>query len=178
MRRHMAERERMRQPVEYMNERDDDRELDQDEDQDVRRLATEIVSAYVSANLVPKAQLPEVIGSVFRALKGLDGRVKETPVEPLRPPVSIRRSVTPDYIVCLEDGKKLKMLKRHLRTSYNLTPQQYREKWGLPPDYPMVAPKYAIRRSELAKKIGLGRAGERPSPPPTPSTSRRRAAHG
>ena len=73
--------------------------------------------------------------------------------------------MTPDYIVCLEDGKKLKMLKRHLRTSYNLTPQQYREKWGLPPDYPMVAPKYAIRRSELAKKIGLGRAGERPSSP-------------
>jgi len=161
MRRQMAERERMRQPVEYMNERDDDRELDQDEDQDVRRLATEIVSAYVSANLVPKAQLPEVISSVFRALKGLDGRVKETPLEPLRPPVSIRRSVTPDYIVCLEDGKKLKMLKRYLRSRYDMSPDDYRRRWNLPPDYPMVAPAYAARRSDFAKKIGLGRGVRR-----------------
>ncbi len=115
--------------------------------------ATEIVSAYVSNNSVPTNQLSELITSVHQALKN----VGEKPPETLKPAVPIKRSVTPAYIVCLEDGKKLKMLKRHLRTSYNLSPEEYRKKWGLLDDYPMVAPKYAAQRSELAKKIGLGK---------------------
>ena len=115
--------------------------------------ATEIVSAYVSNNSVPTNQLSELITSVHQALKN----VGEKPPETLKPAVPIKRSVTPAYIVCLEDGKKLKMLKRHLRTSYNLSPEEYRKKWGLLDDYPMVAPKYAAKRSELAKKIGLGK---------------------
>jgi predicted transcriptional regulator len=114
---------------------------------------TEIVSAYVSNNSVPTNQLSELITSVHQALKN----VGEKPPETLKPAVPIKRSVTPDYIVCLEDGKKLKMLKRHLRVSYNLSPDDYRKKWGLLDDYPMVAPKYAAQRSELAKKIGLGK---------------------
>jgi predicted transcriptional regulator len=121
--------------------------------------ATEIVSAYVSNNSVPTNQLSELITSVHQALLNVDEKLPET----LKPAVPKKRSVTPDYIVCLEDGKKLKMLKRHLRTSYNLSPEEYRKKWGLPDDYPMVAPKYAAQRSELAKKIGLGKgaAGRR-----------------
>jgi predicted transcriptional regulator len=115
---------------------------------------TEIVSAYVSNNSVPTNQLSELITSVHQALKN----VGEKPLETPKPAVPIKRSVTPDYIVCLEDGKKLKMLKRHLRTSYNLSPEEYRKKWGLLDDYPMVAPKYAAKRSELAKKIGLGKS--------------------
>ena len=115
---------------------------------------TEIVSAYVSNNSVPTNQLSELITSVHQSL----GNVGEKPPETLKPVVPIKRSVTPDYIVCLEDGKKLKMLKRHLRTSYNLSPEEYRKKWGLLDDYPMVAPKYAAQRSELAKKIGLGKS--------------------
>ncbi len=115
---------------------------------------TEIVSAYVSNNSVPTNQLSELITSVHQGLVN----VGEKPPETLKPVVPIKRSVTPDYIVCLEDGKKLKMLKRHLRTSYNLSPEEYRKKWGLPNDYPMVAPKYAAQRSELAKKIGLGKS--------------------
>ena len=116
--------------------------------------ATEIVSAYVSNNSVPTNQLSELITSVHQALKN----VGEKPLETLKPAVPIKRSVTPDYIVCLEDGKKLKMLKRHLRTSYNLSPKEYRKKWGLLDDYPMVAPKYAAQRSKLAKQIGLGQS--------------------
>ena len=116
--------------------------------------ATEIVSAYVSNNSVPTNQLSELITSVHQALKN----VGEKPPETLKPAVPKKRSVTPDFIVCLEDGKKLKMLKRHIRTSYNLSPKEYRQKWGLPDDYPMVAPKYAAQRSELAKKIGLGKS--------------------
>jgi predicted transcriptional regulator len=115
---------------------------------------TEIVSAYVSNNSVPTNQLSELITSVHQSLVN----VGEKPPETLKPVVPIKRSVTPDYIVCLEDGKKLKMLKRHLRTSYNLSPEEYRKKWGLLDDYPMVAPKYAAKRSELAKKIGLGKS--------------------
>ncbi len=125
--------------------------------QNIRRLAAEIVAAYVGANSVSASQLPELIRSVVTTLGGLESGAPEVSIEPPKPPVSIRRSVTPDYIVCLEDGKKLKMLKRHLRTTYNMSPKDYREKWGLPADYPMVAPNYAARRSEFAKKIGLGR---------------------
>jgi predicted transcriptional regulator len=104
--------------------------------------------------------LPELIGQVYAALAGLAGGEGSAPQRP-DPVVSIKKSVTPDYIICLEDGKKLKMLKRHLHTSYKLTPDAYRERWGLPPDYPMVAPNYALQRRELAKKIGLGTARRR-----------------
>ena len=125
---------------------------------DLRRLAAEIVAAYVSANPVSAAQLPDVIRSVVDALASLDGQAEAPKAEALKPAVSIRKSIMPDYLICLEDGKKLKMLKRHLRTTYDMSPQDYREKWGLPADYPMVAPNYAARRSEFAKQIGLGRS--------------------
>ena len=124
---------------------------------DLRRLAADIVAAYVSANSVSAAQLPDVIRGVVDALDSLDGQAEAPKAEALKPAVSIRKSITPDYLVCLEDGRKLKMLKRHLRTTYDMSPQDYREKWGLPADYPMVAPNYAARRSEFAKQIGLGR---------------------
>ena len=124
---------------------------------DLRRLAAEIVAAYVSANSVSAAQLPDVIRSVVDALTNLNGQAEAAKAEAQKPAVSIRKSVTPDYLICLEDGRKLKMLKRHLRTTYDMSPRDYREKWGLPADYPMVAPNYAARRSEFAKQIGLGR---------------------
>ena len=131
---------------------------------DLRRLAAEIVAAYVSANSVSAAQLPDIIRSVVDALASLDGQAEAPKAEALRPTVSIRKSITPDYLICLEDGKKLKMLKRHLRATYDMSPQDYRDKWGLPADYPMVAPSYAARRSAFAKQIGLGRkaAAEQP----------------
>ncbi len=122
-------------------------------------LVSKIVIAYVSNNSVPTSELPGLIRNVHDALS----HIGERPVKLREPAVPIRRSVQPDYIVCLEDGKKLKMLKRHLRTAFGLSPKEYRSKWGLPEGYPMVAPKYAKQRSELAKKIGLGRKpGERP----------------
>ena len=119
-------------------------------------LAADIVSAYVSNNSVPAADLPALIGEVHLALSKVANGGAETPAEAPKPAVSIKKSVTPDYIICLEVGKKFKSLKRHLRTQYNMTPEQYREKWGLAPDYPMVAPNYAKARSELAKEMGLG----------------------
>ncbi|MEM7524114.1 MAG: MucR family transcriptional regulator [Pseudomonadota bacterium] len=119
-------------------------------------LTSEIVSSHVSNNPVNQADLSSMIESVFATLEGLSGP-KEEPVEELKPAVSIKRSVADDYIICLEDGKKLKMLKRHLKTAYDMTPEEYRSKWGLASDYPMVAPAYARKRQELAKKIGLGR---------------------
>jgi predicted transcriptional regulator len=119
-------------------------------------LTAEIVASHVSNNAVPVADLPALIQRVYDTMSRLGrpeaGGVPERPV----PAVPVRKSVTPDYIVCLEDGKKLKMLKRHLKTAYDMTPEQYRERWGLPPDYPMVAPNYAEQRRDLAKKIGLG----------------------
>ncbi len=124
---------------------------------DLLRMATEVVASYVSNNAVGPDQLPELINSVHSTLMGVDGGASAAPEQPLKPAVPIRRSVQPDFIVCLEDGKKLKMLKRHLRTTYEMTPDEYRAKWGLPPDYPMVAPNYAAQRSAFAKKIGLGR---------------------
>jgi predicted transcriptional regulator len=123
---------------------------------EILQMTTDIVSAYVSHNELPGSQIPDVIRSVYATLNGQSAG-GSTPQTPLKPAVSIRRSVAPDYIICLEDGKKLKMLKRHLRTTYNLTPEEYRAKWGLPADYPMVSPNYAAQRSEFAKKIGLGR---------------------
>jgi predicted transcriptional regulator len=131
---------------------------------DVLRMAVNIVAAYVSNNPLPPSQISEVIGTVFHSLRNHSGEVPSSAAaEPLKPAVPVRRSITPEYLVCLEDGKKLKMLKRHLRAAYGMSPDEYRAKWGLPPDYPMVAPNYAAQRSDFAKKIGLGRKpGQRP----------------
>ncbi len=122
-------------------------------------LTTQVVAAYVGRNDVPQAQITDLIHTVFATLKDISAEKPVEIVEPQKPAVPIKRSVFPDYVICLEDGKKLKMLKRHLRTAYNLTPDDYRAKWGLPPDYPMVAPNYAEQRSQFAKQIGLGRTG-------------------
>lgn len=119
-------------------------------------LTADVVSAFVSNNSVPMANLPELITSVHRSLSGLHGPAAAPAVE-LVPPVNPKKSVTPDFIICLEDGKKFKSLKRHLRTDYGLSPDDYRAKWSLPHDYPMVAPNYAATRSALAKSMGLGR---------------------
>lgn len=119
-------------------------------------LTSDIAAAHVSNNNVAVDEVPELIKNIYGALAQL-GQTTEAPAEPLEPAVSIRASVKPDYIVCLEDGKKMKMLKRHLMTHYNMTPEEYRQRWNLPADYPMVAPNYAEKRRELAKKIGLGR---------------------
>lgn len=119
-------------------------------------LAADIVSAFVSNNSVPPGELPSLISEVHGALTRVGNGGVELPVEAPKPVVSIRKSVGQDHIICLEDGKKFKSLKRHLRTQYGMTPEQYREKWGLPADYPMVAPSYAKARSELAKEMGLG----------------------
>lgn len=122
-------------------------------------LTTEIVAAHVSNNLLSVSELPQLIQNVYRTLATVGaGQVSS---ERLQPAVSVKKSVTPDFIICLEDGKKLKMLKRHLKTAYNMTPEEYREKWHLPRDYPMVAPNYAKHRSNLAKKIGLGTRSRR-----------------
>ncbi len=118
-------------------------------------LTTEIVSAHVGNNTVAIGDLPSVIQEVYKALQSV-GRDQGAPERP-RPAVSIKKSITADYIICLEDGKKMKMLKRHLRTTFDMTPEDYKAKWGLPSDYPMVAPNYAKKRSEFAKKIGLGK---------------------
>ena len=119
-------------------------------------LTAEIVSAYVSNNTVSAGDVPALIGDVHSALARAAGGSAPIEREELRPAINVKRSVTPEFIICLEDGKKFKSLKRHLRTHYNLSPEEYREKWGLPHDYPMVAPNYAAARSALAKKMGLG----------------------
>lgn len=119
-------------------------------------LAADIVSAYVSNNSVATSELPALIGDIHAALLRLSGAPVEVQPDVLKPAVPIKKSVTPDFIICLDDGKKFKSLKRHLRTQYNITPEEYRERWGLPADYPMVAPNYAQARSQLAKKMGLG----------------------
>jgi predicted transcriptional regulator len=126
-------------------------------------LTADIVSAYVSNNSVSAGDIPNLINQVHSALIRVSSGQAEAPMEPLRPAVPVKRSITPDYIVCLEDGKKFKSLKRHLRTQYDITPEQYRDKWGLPPDYPMVAPNYAAARSQLAKQMGLGQQRRRRS---------------
>jgi len=120
----------------------------------------EVVSAYVANNSVSPEELPELIGQVYATLAGL-GMAESAKPETPKPVVPINKSITPDYIICLEDGKRLKMLKRHLKTAYNMTPEEYRARWGLPPTYPMVAPNYAKQRSKLAKEIGLGNSGRR-----------------
>src|SRR6202049_3468193 len=124
-------------------------------------LTANIVSAYVSNNTVPSADVPTLISQVHAALKRVSGGQAAAPAEPLKPAVPVKRSITPEYIVCLEDGLKFKSLKRHLRTQYNMTPEQYRDKWDLQPDYPMVAPNYDAARYTLAKKMGLGQQRRR-----------------
>ncbi|MGB7259145.1 MAG: MucR family transcriptional regulator [Pseudolabrys sp.] len=126
-------------------------------------LTAEIVSAYVSNNTVAAGDIPSLINQVHGALSRVSGGSSEVPAEPLKPAVSVKKSIAPDYIVCLEDGKKFKSLKRHLRTQYNMTPEQYRDKWSLGADYPMVAPNYAAARSQLAKQMGLGQQRRRRS---------------
>ena len=139
-------------------------------------LTGEIVSAHVANNAVARDEVAPLIQSVFDKLNALASDEEPASVE-LTPAVPIRRSVTDDYIVCLEDGKKLKMLKRHLMTAYSMTPEEYRAKWGLKPDYPMVAPNYAQKRQELARKIGLGRKPRvAPQPAPKATRSRRKPA--
>ena len=124
-------------------------------------LTADIVSAYVSNNTVPAGDIPALINQIHSALMQVStGRI-DASVEPLKPAIPVKRSITPDHIVCLEDGKKFKSLKRHLRTQYSMTPEQYRDKWGLAPDYPMVAPNYAAARSQLAKQMGLGQQRRR-----------------
>ena len=119
-------------------------------------LTANIVSAYLSNNPTQASEIPNLISQVHAALLRVSiGRV-EAPLEPAKPAVSVKKSMTPEYLICLEDGKRFKSLKRHLRTQYNMTPEQYREKWNLPAEYPMVAPNYAVARSQLAKKMGLG----------------------
>ena len=128
---------------------------------DLVGLTAGIVEAYVSHNTTPKEDLAGLIADVHEALSKASLRLAPTEREELRPAVALKKSVTPDYIICLEDGKKFKSLKRHLRTHYNLSPEEYREKWNLPHDYPMVAPNYAAARSSLAKQMGLGTRREK-----------------
>ena len=124
-------------------------------------LTASIVSAYVGNNPIPAAEIPALINVVHGALLRVSAGRTEAPPEPAKPAVSVKKSITAYYLVCLEDGKRFKSLKRHLRTQYNMTPEQYRDKWGLPADYPMVAPNYAVARSQLAKKMGLGQQQQR-----------------
>lgn len=134
-----------------------DNSKDTSDRSEILRMSVQIVAAYVGKNSVAANDIPEVINTVYKSLSVLDRDGSRVGTEPPKPAINVRHSVTPDYIVCLEDGKKLKMLKRHLRAVYDMTPEEYRVKWGLPADYPMVAPNYAAKRSEFAKRIGLGR---------------------
>ena len=133
-----------------------DEDKNQANTSEIMQMAVDIVSAYVGNNSISATQVPEVINTVYASLLAI-GEVGNGPTQTLNPAVPVRRSITPDYLVCLEDGKKLKMLKRHIRAVYGLSPEEYRAKWGLPADYPMVAPNYAKQRSNFAKQIGLGR---------------------
>jgi predicted transcriptional regulator len=131
---------------------------------DTLELTADVISAYVSNNPVPVSELPSLIAQVHQSLVGLSNGSATEPVEKLVPAVPIKKSVTPEYIVCLDDGKKFKSLKRHLKTTFGITPEEYRAKWNLPSDYPMVAPAYAAARSALAKQMGLGRKPKAPEP--------------
>ena len=130
-----------------------------DDKAEIIEMTAEIVAAYVENNTVPTGDLPGLIQSVHRALAGVSNGAEAVEATPKEPAVPVKRSITPDHLVCLEDGRKFKSLKRHLRTKYNMSPEDYRAKWGLPKDYPMVAPNYAKARSELAKQMGLGQGG-------------------
>ena len=132
-----------------------------EEKENLIEMAADIVAAYVANNRIDAAELPSLIRQTYTALVSTNQMIAEPQEEPLKPAVPVKKSVTPDYIVCLDDGKRFKSLKRHLRTHYNLTPDEYRSKWGLPKDYPMVAPNYAEARSNLAREMGLGQKGKR-----------------
>ncbi|GAW41283.1 Transcriptional regulatory protein ros [Brevundimonas sp. SH203] len=129
-------------------------------------MTADIVSAYVGNNTVSAETLPSLIASIHAALSGVSNGPVEAEPEPKEPAVPIRKSIAPDFLICLEDGRKFKSLKRHLRTKYDMSPEEYRAKWGLPKDYPMVAPNYAKARSELAKSMGLGQGGRKPARAP------------
>jgi predicted transcriptional regulator len=133
-----------------------------DESSEIIEITASLVAAYVSGNAVAAADVPGLIRSVHAALTGVGGEAEALAAVGKEPAVPVRRSITPDYLVCLEDGRKFKSLKRHLRTRYDLSPEQYRAKWNLAKDYPMVAPNYAKARSDLAKKMGLGQGGRKP----------------
>ncbi len=135
-------------------------ESDMQSNKELLEYTTEIVAAHVSNNTVAVPDLPDLINQVYRTLSSVESSSAAMQERP-EPAVPIKKSITNDYIICLEDGKKLKMLKRHLKTAYNMTPEEYRDRWGLPSDYPMVAPSYAAQRSDLAKKIGLGTRARR-----------------
>ena len=140
---------------------EDDEYMDQVAQPGLVELTAKIVSAFVSNNTINVGELPQLINDTHAALSRATAGVVSADRDELKPKVPVKRSVMPDHIVCLEDGKKFKSLKRHLRTHYNLSPEEYREKWNLPPDYPMVAPNYARARSDLAKKMGLGTRREK-----------------
>ena len=133
---------------------------DQADHTDLLSFTTDIVASHLSNNQVNSEEIPNLIQKVYKTLAGVNADNSAMAERP-QPAVPIKKSVTPDYIICLEDGKKLKMLKRHLKTAYNMSPEEYRERWGLPADYPMVAPNYAQQRSKLAKEIGLGTTGRK-----------------
>src|ERR1700741_3874074 len=138
------------------------------EESEFVELTADIVSAYVGNNSVSAAGLPSLIRSIHDAIRGISNGQIEAPVVAQAPAVSVRKSVSPDFLICLEDGRRFKSLKRHLRTKYNISPEDYRAKWGLPKDYPMVSPNYAASRSALAKSMGLGQGGRQaPKPKPT-----------
>ncbi len=134
-----------------------------DDKAELIEMTAEIVAAYVENNTVPTGDLPGLIQSVHRALASVSSGAEAVETAPKEPAVPVRRSITPDHLICLEDGRKFKSLKRHLRTKYNMSPEDYRAKWGLAKDYPMVAPNYAKARSELAKQMGLGQGGRQAS---------------
>jgi len=129
-------------------------------------MTADIVSAYVGNNSVSANDLPSLIANIHAALSGVSTGPVEAEPEPKEPAVPIRKSISPDFLICLEDGRKFKSLKRHLRTKYDMSPEEYRSKWGLPKDYPMVAPNYAKARSDLAKQMGLGQGGRKPARAP------------
>ena len=134
-----------------------------DDKSEIIEMTADIVSAYVGNNTVPATELPALIQNIPRALSQVSGGDEPAPEAPKEPAVPVRKSISPDFLVCLEDGRKFKSLKRHLRTKYNMSPEEYRAKWGLPKDYPMVAPNYAKARSDLAKQMGLGQGGRKPA---------------
>ncbi|NHK27581.1 MucR family transcriptional regulator [Parvularcula flava] len=150
---------------------DDKNQIDPD---DILHLTTDIVAAYVSNNKASADEIPQLLEKTFSTLSGLRAG-GDSEVTNKEPAVPVAKSITPDFIICLEDGKKLKMLKRYLRTQYDLTPEEYRRKWNLPADYPMVAPNYAKKRSAFAKKIGLGKAAGTKAATATKKTTRKRA---
>jgi predicted transcriptional regulator len=134
-----------------------------DDKAEIIEMTADIVSAYVGNNSVSANDLPNLIQSVHRALASVTGGAVEAAPAPKEPAVAIKKSITPDYLICLEDGRKFKSLKRHLRTKYDMSPDEYRSKWNLSKDYPMVAPNYAKARSDLAKQMGLGQGGRKPA---------------